>query len=97
VQAVFAEAAGAVAKRSLTMEIEQTTCSATFVAFDAEDALAVWCEHTGNKPSDHEEPFELVPDDKIITITDENHVKGTNTAAGWASKGGRGFLCSTDW
>ena len=42
--------------------------------------------------------FAKLPDDKLITIVDEDGVlKTSKTAAEWAAENGRGFLCSTEY
>ena len=44
------------------------------------------------------DPFELVPDEKPLTIEDaEDGTKETKTAGEWADDNGRSFLCSTEW
>jgi hypothetical protein len=69
----------------------------TVVAASLEDALAVWTEHAGEREDDMD-PFELVPDEKPLTITDaDDGTMETKTAGQWADDNGRGFMCSTEW
>lgn len=67
------------------------------VAYDADDAAAVWNEHIGD---DYEgDGFEPFPDDKSLTIdrSDEDLGHETKTCREWADTEGRGFLCSTEY
>lgn len=77
----------------------------TVVAADLADAQKVWEEHHGSTFEQEMmtlDDWSQVPDDKPITIhnvdgrgTDDD--KLTLTAAEWAARDGRGFLCSTEW
>jgi hypothetical protein len=75
------------------------------VARDAEDALAVWAEHNGLKPEQHDafddgEVFERVADDEEITIglgEEGAGPKAKLTAKCWALINGRGWLCTENF
>lgn len=78
----------------------------TVVAYDVDDAKAVFAEYLGCTVEDGDvtdtDPFEPVPHNKPITInfTDADPgepTKQERTAAGWAEHEGRGFLCSTEY
>lgn len=76
------------------------------VAADIDDAWDVWCAHRGEKRGEYEGEMARVADDAVIRIfvdakgriTDESDkVKSLKlTAAEWAAREGRGFLCSTE-
>ena len=75
------------------------------VADSKEDALEVWCAHVGENPEDYVNVFEQIPGDKMIKIIDgedcvytitEDTQYTEKTAAQWAKKNGRGFLCSSE-
>lgn len=88
------------AERVLHLFKLDDTC--TVVARDEDDAWAVWCDSIGEKREDYQgSSWEQVPDDELVSIIRdvyaEHHVKDTMTAAEWAAKDGRGFLCSTEW
>lgn len=64
------------------------------VAYDSADALAVWCEYTGEAPEDYSGgayEYAELPDDAIVTIA-----RVTDTARKWVVINGRGFLGSTE-
>lgn len=67
------------------------------VASSLDDVRAVLREHRGDDDILIED-FTKLPDDKVITISDEDGSgKTSKTAAEWAAENGRGFLCSTEY
>jgi hypothetical protein len=79
--------------------------SENVVARDADDALAVWAEHSGCKPEEHDDfgdgdVFERVADDEEITIglgEEGAGPKAKFAAKCWALINGRGWLCTENW
>lgn len=82
----------------------------TVIAYDVEDAWAVWCERLGEKREDYEpwdEPAQLDDDKPLKIWSDSDGVicepgedggaVATRTCREWADREGRGFLCSTEW
>jgi hypothetical protein len=74
----------------------------TVIAATKEDAIAVLREHCGYSGSElaSMEDFRVVPADKLLTIAEDDGsstVGTVMTAAQWAEKYGRGFLCSTEY
>lgn len=79
------------------------------IACDEADALAVWCEYTGQAREDYDisEPFEQWPDDRLLSVFTDEHgnicepgddggAPMKRTCREWAKLEGRGFLCSTE-
>ncbi len=68
------------------------------VAESTEEALALWFECTGEKPSDYPgKVFFLVPDETVIRIyTDGCAPTVGRQAKYWAADEGKGFLCFTE-
>lgn len=79
------------------------------IATSPEDALAVWFEHTGEKPEDYMDAdidFDQEPDDKVHKVWCEEGsdtpgeigcghlVEKTNRE--WAELLGRGYFCTTE-
>jgi hypothetical protein len=76
-------------------------CDCDFVAAkDLDDAWAAYCEETGNKRSDFEDPGEAIADDKCIAVAEHEGrgaPKTTKTAREWAQYNGRGLAFSTEY
>jgi len=73
----------------------------TIVAYDAEDAFAVWCDFFGEDPSDFEVwkgyYFSKVDDGKEMTIMDpDTEERTTMRAFEWVGLNGRGLLCTLE-
>jgi NTP pyrophosphatase (non-canonical NTP hydrolase) len=81
-----------------------------FVAESEDDAWQMLAEHLCQPVAElvaRGERFEIVPDDKLITVICEDHPDGMRpsdsgfnvkkTAAEWVAQEGRGYLCSEDF
>ena len=92
----------------MAMHVYHDDCD-WFVAADFEDLRKVKSEYLTGKPDEPWDPhgdmgepddFEMLPDDKVISVLDEDGPKPgkhTKTAAEWVAANGRGFLCSTEF
>lgn len=82
----------------------------TYVAEDVDDIRAIVIELHGSWENWQDSEWEVVPDDKPITIVDVDGAFGrkgykvdgvnntvTMTAAQWVTSEGRGMLCSTEY
>ena len=75
----------------------------TVVANSAKEALNLWCAEFEEDPKDHVDSFYELPDDKMLTIIDQDG--GEDWEGGrksqlhseWAREHGPGFLCSTEY
>ena len=77
------------------------------IAADRADADSVLCEHYASARDEPLTRDQLVreglevtgdwPDDKPLTITDDDGTKTTLLPAEWIAREGRGFLCSTEF
>lgn len=70
----------------------------TVVAYSAEDAFAVWLEHSGERAEDYANEFER-RDFLYLSIVDASGdgKTVTKTRDEWIAETGRGFLCSTEF
>jgi hypothetical protein len=82
----------------------------TIVAEDLSHAISIWREIIAENASDDDfDPFEQVPDNKLLIIgfedeldrwpvgDDQHGIYHTATASAWANCVGKGFLCSTEY
>lgn len=71
------------------------------IAADEADANAVLCEHYGYTQEQLEEEHIQItsqwPDDKTLTVRDDDGVRAKLLPAEWIAREGRGFLCSTEY
>jgi len=74
-------------------------CECDYVsAVDIDDAWTVYCEETGNKRKDFDDPGKPIPDDKPVTVyCEETGNKITKSAREWAMENGRGVVFSTEY
>lgn len=63
----------------------------TYAANDLDHAKSLWKADTGQDPDDTD--WMSVPDDKTITVADEDGAKVTKTAAEWAAEYGKPGYC----
>jgi hypothetical protein len=68
---------------------------------DVESVIKEVCGYSFEDEGMSIDDWSEIPADELITICNLNDGgpddKETRTAAEWASKEGRGFLCSTEW
>lgn len=73
----------------------------TVIAYDREDAIALWAENIGEDPDFYDPTeWERLPDDKPVRIYEDDDTSKPPTEkmpAEWIAQNGRGFLCSTEF
>lgn len=69
------------------------------IAESAEEAFALWLEHTGESRDTgySADEYTAWDDDRVFTFADEDVLRTSKTAAEWVAEHGRGYFASRDY